>query len=293
MSKIIFPKIKDKKKVSNIITDSLPLYLDDKDTPLLILTDTAESANCHLAAWRALNPSKRSFVFPSWETLPYEHFSPHRDLVSERLSILWKILNNQVDVLIVPIATAMQKLPPVSFIGARTFFLKKKDKPDINLLRNNLIASGYTAVNSVISSGEFAVRGSLLDLFPMGSKYAFRIDFFDDEIDSIKTFNPDTQRSIANVDEICLLPAHEFPSDENAIKVFRQRFREILDVNPSNAIVYKQVSDGLFGSGVEYYFPLFFEEACVPITAYFPKNMKVISLVDIEQNAAIFWQEVN
>ena len=293
MSKIIFPKIKDKKKVSNIITDSLPLYLDDKDTPLLILTDTAESANCHLAAWRALNPSKRSFVFPSWETLPYEHFSPHRDLVSERLSILWKILNNQVDVLIVPIATAMQKLPPVSFIGARTFFLKKKDKPDINLLRNNLIASGYTAVNSVISSGEFAVRGSLLDLFPMGSKYAFRIDFFDDEIDSIKTFNPDTQRSIEAVDEICLLPAHEFPSDENAIKVFRQRFREILDVNPSNAIVYKQVSDGLFGSGVEYYFPLFFEEACVPITAYFPKNMKVISLVDIEQNAAIFWQEVN
>ena len=155
---------------------------------------------------------------PDWETLPYERFSPHQDLVSERLSALWQIKSGAADVLFVPVTTAMQKLPPVPFLMGRTFWLKTGQTLDIGRLKTDLVDAGYNHVSHVVAAGEFAVRGGIVDLFPMGSEMPYRIDLFDDEIDSIKTFDTETQRTISPVSEIRLLPAHEFPTDSEAQK---------------------------------------------------------------------------
>ncbi len=287
-----FPAAAQKTVLRDVLPNALPLFLATGDAPLLVLTDSAETAQQHLAAWRLFAPEKRAVFLPDWETLPYEHFSPHRDLVSERLSVLWQLQNRAVDVVLMPVATAMQKLPPPAFIAARTFCLSVGQRPDMAALRENLVAAGYHAVSNVVAAGEFAVRGSLLDLFPMGSDVPYRLDLFDDEIDSIKVFDPDTQRTLRPVSEIRLLPAHEFPSDEAAITVFRRRFREVIEGDPSSAVVYKAVSKGLFGGGVEYYLPLFFDEACVPITEYLGKDARVVALTDVDAAAAQFAAEI-
>ena len=266
-----------------LVFSALSLLIENNaHFPLLLLTENAEDARRRESEFRFFAPHLTAVFFPDWETLPYEHFSPHKDLISERLSILWQLKNKQIDVLIVPIATAMQKLPPVSFVGGRSFLLQVGLRVDLAALRQNLIAAGYTSVSNVVAAGEFAVRGSLLDLFPMGSNTPLRIDFFDDEIDSIKIFNPDTQRTVSPISEVRLLPANEFPTDEKSVQTFRQKWREVFDGNPTNAVPYKQVSDGFFGGGAEYYLPLFFDEECVPITAYLPQNTHIITLTDIQ-----------
>ncbi|MBR6026541.1 MAG: transcription-repair coupling factor [Neisseriaceae bacterium] len=281
-------------KEDTIPHNAVPLWLlDEMSYPLLVLTESVEEASRHIASWKLFAPNLKVLFLPDWETLPYEHLSAHKDLISERLSVLWQVSQGMFDVLVIPVATAMQKLSPISFVTGRTFFLRVGQRLDVNLLRQNLISAGYTLVGNVVSAGEFAVRGSLLDLFPMGEEVPFRIDLFDNEIDSIKTFDPDTQRSIETVNEIRLLPAYEFPTDSDAQSIFRQNFREILEGDPSSAIPYKQVSKGLFGSGVEYYLPLFFEEECVPFTKYLPENTHVISLVDIESVAQNFSQDIH
>ncbi|MDO5685887.1 MAG: transcription-repair coupling factor [Neisseria sp.] len=290
-----FPTAAHKSLLQGISVHALPLLLADHasgDTPLLILTENAETAQQQLAAWRLLAPHKRAVFFPDWETLPYEHFSPHRDLVSERLAVLWHMQNHAVDVVLMPVATAMQKLPPPSFIAGRTFCLRAGDRLDVGVLRANLAAAGYHAVSNVVAAGEFAVRGGLVDLFPTGSDTPYRLDLFGDEIDTIKIFDPDTQRTVAPVSEIRLLPAHEFPTDENAVAVFRRRFREIIEGDPSAAIVYKAVSDGMFGGGVEYYLPLFFDEPCVTLDAYLGESARVIALTDINAAAGHFAADI-
>lgn len=280
-------------KEDTIPHNAVPLWLlDDMSCQILVLTESVEDAYRHIAAWKLFAPNLRVLFFPDWETLPYEHLSAHKDLISERLSVLWQISQGQFDVLVLPVATAMQKLSPVSFVSGRTFFLRVGQNLNINLLRQNLISAGYTSVGNVVSAGEFAVRGSLLDLFPMGEEVPFRIDLFDNEIDSIKTFDPDTQRSMETVNEIRLLPAYEFPTETEAQSIFRQKFREILEGDPSNAVPYTQVSKGLFGGGVEYYLPLFFEEDCVPITKYLPENTRIIALADIENVAQNFSRDI-
>ncbi|MFV2029614.1 transcription-repair coupling factor [Neisseria sp. S1] len=274
---------------------SLPLYLTQNlpGKPLkIILTQDTEQALRLQAAWRFFKPHDICVFLPDWETLPYERFSPHQDLVSERLAALWQLKNGQADVLFVPVATAMQKLAPASFMSARTFWLKTGQTLDINALRENLVEAGYNSVSNVVASGEFAVRGGIVDLFPMGSEMPYRLDLFDDEIDSIKTFDPDSQRTISPVSEIRLLPAHEFPTDNEAQKIFRTRFREEIEGDPSEAAVYKSVSKGHFGAGVEYYLPLFFEQECANLFDYAGEEAIVVCIGDVHAAATRFWKDV-
>ena len=289
------PKPREKSRWLNLSQGSLPLalarYLPHKRLKV-VLTQDAEQALRLQTAWRFFRPHDTAVFLPDWETLPYERFSPHQDLVSERLSALWQIKSGAADVLFVPVATAMQKLPPVPFLAGRTFWLKTGQTLDIGRLKSDLVDAGYNHVSHVVAAGEFAVRGGIVDLFPMGSEMPYRIDLFDDEIDSIKTFDTDTQRTISPVSEIRLLPAHEFPTDGEAQKIFRSRFREEVDGNPNDAAVYKAVSNGHFGAGVEYYLPLFFENELETLFDYIGEDALFVSLGDVHAEANRFWSDV-
>ena len=289
------PKPREKSCWLNLSQGSLPLalarYLPHKRLKV-VLTQDAEQALRLQTAWRFFRPHDTAVFLPDWETLPYERFSPHQDLVSERLSALWQIKSGAADVLFVPVATAMQKLPPVPFLAGRTFWLKTGQTLDIGRLKTDLVDAGYNHVSHVVAAGEFAVRGGIVDLFPMGSEMPYRIDLFDDEIDSIKTFDTDTQRTISPVSEIRLLPAHEFPTDSEAQKIFRSRFREEVDGNPNDAAVYKAVSNGHFGAGVEYYLPLFFENELETLFDYIGEDALFVSLGDVHAEANRFWSDV-
>ena len=289
------PKPREKSRWLNLSQGSLPLalarYLPHKRLKV-VLTQDAEQALRLQTAWRFFRPHDTAVFLPDWETLPYERFSPHQDLVSERLSALWQIKSGAADVLFVPVATAMQKLSPVPFLAGRTFWLKTGQTLDIGRLKTDLVDAGYNHVSHVVAAGEFAVRGGIVDLFPMGSEMPYRIDLFDDEIDSIKTFDTDTQRTISPVSEIRLLPAHEFPTDSEAQKIFRSRFREEVDGNPNDAAVYKAVSNGHFGAGVEYYLPLFFENELETLFDYIGEDALFVSLGDVHAEANRFWSDV-
>ncbi|HFB2416757.1 TPA: transcription-repair coupling factor [Neisseria gonorrhoeae] len=289
------PKPREKSRWFNLSQGSLPLalarYLPHKRLKA-VLTQDAEQALRLQTAWRFFRPHDTAVFLPDWETLPYERFSPHQDLVSERLSALWQIKSGAADVLFVPVATAMQKLPPVPFLAGRTFWLKTGQTLDIGRLKTDLVDAGYNHVSHVVATGEFAVRGGIVDLFPMGSETPYRIDLFDDEIDGIKTFDTDTQRTISPVSEIRLLPTHEFPTDSEAQKIFRSRFREEVDGNPNDAAVYKAVSNGHFGAGVEYYLPLFFENELETLFDYIGEDALFVSLGDVHAEANRFWNDV-
>ena len=289
------PKPREKSRWLNLSQGSLPLalarYLPHKQLKV-VLTQDAEQALRLQTAWLFFRPHDTAVFLPDWETLPYERFSPHQDLVSERLSALWQIKSGTADVLFVPVATAMQKLPPVPFLAGRTFWLKTGQTLDIGRLKTDLVDAGYNHVSHVVAAGEFAVRGGIVDLFPMGSEMPYRIDLFDDEIDSIKTFDTETQRTISPVSEIRLLPAHEFPTDSEAQKIFRNRFREEVDGNPNDAAVYKAVSNGHFGAGVEYYLPLFFENELETLFDYIGEDALFVSLGDVHAEANRFWSDV-
>ena len=205
-------------------------------------------------------PGLRVAVFPDWETLPYDSFSPHQDLISERLATLWRIHQGAVDVVLLPATTALTRLAPPGFLAGTTFQFKQKTRLDEAALKSQLTLAGYTHVSQVVSPGEYAVRGGLIDLFPMGSLVPYRVDLFDDEIDSIRTFDPDSQRSLYPVPEVQLLPGREFPMDEDARTRFRQRWREHLDGDPTKSRIYKDIAQGIATAGIEYYLPLFFDQ---------------------------------
>ena len=279
----------------NLTAGSLPYFLTQNLPPKtlkIVFTPDAETALRLQTAWQFFRPSDNALFLPDWETLPYERFSPHQDLVSERLSVLWQLKNGLADALFVPVSTAMQRLAPAPFLLGRTFWLKTGQRLDIAALRQNLVEAGYSAVSNVVAGGEFAVRGGIVDLFPTGSDTPYRIDLFDDEIDSIKTFDPDSQRTIAPVSEIRLLPAHEFPTDDAAQKIFRSRFREEVNGNPNAAVVYKAVSGGQFGAGVEYYLPLFFEDGCTTLFDYIGGDALAVCVGDVHAEARRFEAEV-
>ncbi len=241
-------------------SDALALaQFTGRHTPLVVICASALEAQRLVEEIPFFSPELRVHLMPDWETLPYDHFSPHQDLVSERLATLHHIRSASSDVIVVPITTALYPLPPVEYLAAYTFFLKRGDKLDIGKLRAQLTLAGYSHVQQVLTPGEYCVRGGLIDLFAMGSPVPYRIDLFDDEIDTIATFDVDTQRSIYPVPEIRLLPAREFPLDEAGQARFRQNFRERFEGDPSRASIYKGVSKGIAPAGIEYYLPLFFE----------------------------------
>ena len=228
----------------------------------LLAIFTAEAADAARLADELLffEPGLRVSIFPDWETLPYDTFSPHQDLISERLATLWAVRNGEVDVVLLPAATALTRLAPPSFLAATTFNFKHKARLDEAKLKSQLTLAGYQHVSQVVSPGEYAVRGGLIDLFPMGSLVPYRVDLFDDEVDSIRTFDPDSQRSLYPVPEVRLLPGREFPMDAAARKAFRSRWREKIEGDPTRSRIYKDIDQGIASGGIEVYLPLFFDE---------------------------------
>lgn len=223
----------------------------------------------------------RIHAFPDWETLPYDSFSPHQDLVSERLATLRRLTESQCDVLVTGSSTALQRLAPPAYMAAYTFDFKQGQKLNADQLRAQLVLAGYSHVSQVMTAGEYAVRGGLIDLFPMGSVVPYRIDLFDDEIESIRTFDVDSQRSLYPVKEVQLLPGREFAFDDNARTAFRKRYRETFEGDPTRSLLYKDVGTGIATAGIEYYLPLFFDQTAT-LFDYLPEDTSIVLSGDID-----------
>ncbi len=253
-------------------SDALALaQLSQARKPLVLLTQTALEAQRLREEIPYFSPQVSIHLLPDWETLPYDNFSPHQDLVSERLATLYHMQSRAADITIVPAQTALYRLPPLEFLAAHTFFIAQGDRIDVEGLRAQLSLAGYTHVTQVLSPGEYSVRGGIIDLFPMGSAVPYRLDLFDNEVETLRTFDVDTQRSIYPIKAIRLLPAREFPLDEAGIARFRQSFRETFEGDPSKSPLYRDVSQGLAPAGIEYYLPLFFEKTAT-LFDYLPPN---------------------
>nr|VFK29816.1 MAG: transcription-repair coupling factor [Candidatus Kentron sp. MB]VFK34195.1 MAG: transcription-repair coupling factor [Candidatus Kentron sp. MB]VFK76452.1 MAG: transcription-repair coupling factor [Candidatus Kentron sp. MB] len=229
--------------------------------------------------------------FPDWETLPYDIASPHQDIVSERLAALYRLPTLTTGILLVSVSTLMQRIAPREYLEAGSLMLTKGDQLNIEKTRERFTIAGYRATGQVMEHGEFAVRGSLLDLFPMGSPLPYRIDLLGNEVDSIRTFDPETQRSLKKVSDINLLPAREFPMTERAIERFRANWRSCFTGNPSDSLLYRDISNGVTPSGIEYYLPLFFE-ATATLFDYLPDDTLIILEGNAVSTAEAFWREV-
>ena len=229
--------------------------------------------------------------FLDWETLPYDSFSPHQDIISERLDILAGLPRWNSGVLVAAAQTLLQRLPPVEYIAARSLDLKVGQSVDRDALIRDLQAYGYLRVPQVEEHGEFAVRGSLLDLFPMGSERPVRIDFFDDDIESLRYFDAETQRSGDRREALRILPAREVPLDADDIREFRRRYRARFEGRPGNSRVYRDVSDGIAHGGIEYYLPLFFE-GTANLADYLPSDMAVLLPVDLQETLDHWWRDI-
>lgn len=263
--------------------------------PLLIIaTDSLQAKRLQDELNFLNSPSEPLLVhlLPDWEILPYDHFSPHQDIISERLLTLSQLPMCTKAIVIVPINTLMHRIPPRQHLEAHVFSISQGMKLDGEAFRQRLIRAGYRATPQVLEHGEFSQRGSIIDLYPMGSQLPFRIELFDDEIETIRTFDPDTQCSLEIVEKIALLPAQEYPLTEEAIIHFRQAWRERFSGNPAKSPLYESISDGLTAPGIEYYLSLFFDQL-ESVFNYLPKNSLVVSVEDISANAELFRQEVN
>jgi len=228
-----------------------------------------------------------------WETLPYDSFSPHQDIISARLSSLYHLPSMTRGVIILPVNTLMQLVCPHDFLHGHALVMKKGQRLSRDLLRSQLEQAGYRSVDQVMQHGEFATRGALLDLYPMGSDEPYRIDFFDDEIDSLRLFDVDSQRTLSEVEAINLLPAHEFPTNQAAIELFRSQWREQFEVRRDAEHIYQQVSKNSWPAGIEYWQPLFFAQPLTSLFSYLPANTLVLNSGDLEAAAERFWQDVN
>ncbi|OTP79574.1 transcription-repair coupling factor [Caballeronia sordidicola] len=226
-------------------------------------------------------PDARVRLLPDWETLPYDTFSPHQDLVSARLATLHDLGEGRCDILLVPATTALYRMPPASFLAAYTFSFTQGERLNEAKLKSQLTLAGYEHVSQVVRPGEYCVRGSLLDLFPMGSPLPYRIDLFDDQVDSIRAFDPDTQRSLYPVRDVRLLPGREFPFDEPARTAFRSRWREVFEGDPSRSSIYKDIGNGVPAAGIEYYLPLFFDETAT-LFHYLPQDAQLAFVGDMD-----------
>jgi transcription-repair coupling factor (superfamily II helicase) len=255
-----------------------------------IVTADATDAQRLIEELGFFDPQLRTCLFPDWETLPYDTFSPHQDLISERLATLWRISQGEADVVIVPATTALYRVAPPQFLAGYTFHFQVKQKLEEAKLKAQLTLAGYSHVTQVVSPGEYAVRGGLIDLFPMGSPVPYRVDLFDDEIDSIRTFDPDSQRSLYPVPEVRLLPGREFPMDDDARARFRSRWRELLEGDPTRSRIYKDIGNGVATAGIEYYLPLFFDETAT-VFDYFGADATVVMHGDLEPAFQHFWQD--
>jgi transcription-repair coupling factor (superfamily II helicase) len=260
-------------------------------TPLLVLAASAQDAERLREEICWFDPTLAVHRLPDWEILPYDQFSPHPDLVSERLATLWQFATGAFRIGIVPVTTALQRLAPRAYVAGRTFHLKAKSRLDLEGLRAQMVLAGYSHVQQVMSPGEFCVRGGLVDLFPTGSAVPYRLDLLGEEIETIRTFDVDTQRSIYPVSEVRLLPAREFPLDEEGRAHFRECFRERFEGDPTKSRVYKDVSNGVAPAGVEAYLPLFFDSTA-SLFDYLPKETSIVMHGDVSASAEAFWKDL-
>jgi transcription-repair coupling factor (superfamily II helicase) len=259
-----------------------------EQVPLLtVLCASAVDAQRLAAEIPYFAPDARVRLLPDWETLPYDTFSPHQDLVSERLATLHDLGEGRCDILLVPATTALYRMPPASFLAAYTFSFTQGERLNEAKLKAQLTLAGYEHVSQVVRPGEYCVRGSLLDLFPMGSPLPYRIDLFDDQVDSIRAFDPDTQRSLYPVRDVRLLPGREFPFDEAARTAFRSRWREVFEGDPSRSSIYKDIGNGVPSAGIEYYLPLFFDETAT-LFHYLPEGAQLVFVGDMDASIKRF-----
>ena len=265
----------------------------DQFSVMVIFCAQAQEAQRLLEEIPAFAPQLKTRLLPDWEILPYDHFSPHQDLVSERLATLYELLNGSCDIVLVPVTTALQRLGPPNFLSGHTFFFRQGDKLNEAALRLQLQQAGYDPVSAVMRPGEYSIRGGLFDLFPMGSNLPYRLDLFGDEIEQIRAFDPDTQRSLYPVKEVRLLPGHEFPFDDASRTAFRGRWREVFEGDPSRCSIYKDANQGIPSAGIESYLPLFFEEKS-NLFDYFPRSgdpVWLVSIGDVEETIKGFWKD--
>jgi len=259
----------------------------------LVITADSHSADQLISELTFFSAGEANILsFPDWETLPYDSFSPHQDIVSQRLLTLYHLPQLNHGILVIPISTLMQRVPPSEFVLGNSLILEPGQQFDIQATRERLTHAGYHAVDTVYEHGEFAVRGSIVDIFPMGSTTPYRIDLFDDEIDQLRTFDPESQRTLDKVDDIRILPAREFPMNSEAIALFRQSWRERFESDPKSSYIYQEVSTGITPAGVEYYLPLFFNNSAT-LFDYLPDNTRLFTLSKLDQAAEHFWQEIN
>ncbi|RLA45693.1 MAG: transcription-repair coupling factor [Gammaproteobacteria bacterium] len=261
----------------------------------LVIANSAKSAATlqnELCFFSAGSDDLPILHFPDWETLPYDLFSPHQDIISERLATLYRLPNLRKGILVVPVTTTMHRLAPPQFIAGNSFVYKIGEKLDIGALRQQLQFAGYRCVDTVCEHGEYAVRGALIDVFPMGSTLPIRIDLFDDEIETLRSFDPETQLTAEKVSAIKLLPGREFPRGDDGIKRFLDNWHLQFDVDPRACQVYQDTRSGILSNGIEYYLPLFFDE-CATLFDHLPSNTMLFTEQGINEAAQSFWHEAN
>lgn len=273
---------------------ALSALIAETQQPICIIApDTFVANRIHeeINFFHPQNAAQPILFFSDWETLPYDHFSPHQDIISGRLSTLYQLPRLQQGIVISSVSTLMHQLCPREYLDSNVFLLKQGDKIEIDHMRRQLEKAGYRCVTQVREHGEFAVRGSIIDLFPMGSETPYRIDLFDNEIDSIRLFSTETQRSTEKVENIELLPAKEFPLTENSIEVFRQNWRSQFSGNPLNCAMYQDISEGICTPGIEYYLPFFFDKTAT-LFDYLPENSIIVTIGDTHAKGEEFWKEI-
>jgi len=231
-------------------------------------------------------------VFSDWETLPYDTFSPHQDIISERMRALYQLASEERCWIVVAVSTLMHRIAPKPYILGNSFHIGLNQALDRDTFTRNLIDAGYQRVDTVFNHGEIALRGALIDVYPMGSTHAYRIELFDDSVDSIRHFDPETQRTIEKVEKIALLPGKECPLDEQGISQFKLNWYDTFDVNHRACPVFQDVSSGISPAGVEYFLPLFFEHTA-SFFDYLPADTLIFTLKGIEQTIEHFWRDAS
>lgn len=244
--------------------------------PILFMVNTVAELNELEDELQFLNYQKKDILrFSDWETLPYDAFSPHQDIVSQRLETLARLSETTNPIVLTTVASCLTRLCPKQHLQAQRFHLKSGQELPLEQLSRKLTNAGYLNVDNVHEHGEYAIRGALMDVYPMGAENPIRIDWFDNEIDTIRWFDPETQRSIDKVTEIKMLPAKEFPTTPQGIQQFRHAFRERFETNPLTSPIYQDISSGIIPAGIEYYLPLFFEHTA-SVFDYLPDNTLIV-----------------
>ena len=260
----------------------------------VVLANSAESANTlqnELGFFSRDSIKSPVLQLPDWETLPYDIFSPHQDIISERLATLFRLPDLDHGILVVPVTTSLHRLAPTEFIAGNSFLYEVGQQLDLDALRRQLQRSGYRNVDTVQEHGEYAIRGALIDIFPMGSALPIRIDLFDDEIETLRSFDPETQCTLEKTLSIEILPAREFPHGDQGVKTFLDNWHLQFDVDPRNCQIYQDIKSGILPNGIEYYLPLFFDN-CASLFDHLPAHTQIFAERGINQSAENFWHEV-